>query len=74
VFNYAQAKVTPQSFVDTYVSYKPLTKSRLIFSFTVKNVANNIHYQNITWGGTPSLWLGAISPPRTIFFKATYSF
>jgi iron complex outermembrane recepter protein len=74
VFNYAKGQVTPQSFVDTYISYKAPTERPLIFSLGVKNIANNLHYQSITWGGTPNLWQGPISPPRTLFFKTAYSF
>lgn len=73
VFNYIQARVTAQSFTDGYISYKP-AKSRLNFSLTAKNIVNNLHFQSITWGGTPSLWLGPMNPPRTFYGKAVYTF
>jgi len=74
IFNYKQGQVTPQDFVDGYISYQPPTESRLIFSLSAKNIANNLHYQSITWGGSPNYWDGPMAPPRTVFFKAAYSF
>ena len=72
VFNYAQGRVSAQSFVDAYISYTP-PGDHWTFSLTGKNLADNIHYQSITWGGTPNLWYGPVSPPRTVFFKIAYS-
>ena len=72
VFNYAQGKVSAQSFVDASISYAP-AGGHWTFSLTAKNLADHIHYQSITWGGTPNLWQGPVSPPRTIFFKVAYS-
>ena len=72
VFNYAQGKVGAQSYVDAYVSWSP-TGDHWTFSLTGKNLADHRHYQSIAWGGTPNLWQGPVSPPRTIFFKAAYS-
>jgi iron complex outermembrane receptor protein len=74
IFNYKQGQVTPQDFVDGYISYHPPTESRLIFTLSAKNIANNLHYQSITWGGSPNYWDGPMAPPRTVFFKAAYSF
>jgi iron complex outermembrane receptor protein len=72
VFNYRQGQVPAQGYIDAFVSYAP-KDSHLTFSLTGKNLANRLAYQSITWGGTPNLWEGAISPPRTIFFKISYS-
>jgi iron complex outermembrane receptor protein len=74
IYNYKQGKVTPQDFVDGYISYQPPTESRLIFSLSAKNIANTLHYQSITWGGSPNYWDGPMAPPRTVFLKAAYSF
>jgi iron complex outermembrane receptor protein len=70
VFNYAQGKVPPQAFVDAFLSYAP--SSHLVFTLTARNLANRLAYQSITWGGTPNLWYGPMSPPRTVFLKAAY--
>jgi iron complex outermembrane receptor protein len=71
VFNYKQGKVAPQSFVDGYISYAP-KDSRWLITLTAKNLGNRIAYQTITWGGTPNLWEGPVSPPRTVFLKIAY--
>ena len=72
VFNYVQGRVSTQSFIDAYISYTP-TGGHWTFSLTGKNLANHRHYQSITWGGTPNLWYGPVSPPRTVFFKIAYA-
>jgi len=73
VFNYVQGRVPPQTFIDSFVSYKP-TGGHWTLSLTAKNLANLLAYQSITWGGTPNLWEGPVSPPRTIIFKVAYSY
>ncbi len=72
VFNYVQGRISAQSYVDAYISYTPPGK-HWTFSLTGKNLADHTHYQSVTWGGTPNLWEGPVSPPRTIFFKVAYS-
>jgi iron complex outermembrane receptor protein len=72
VFNYAQGRVPSQAFVDASISYAP-ANGHWNFSLTGKNLANHRSYQSITWGGTPNLWQGPVSPPRTVFFKIAYS-
>jgi iron complex outermembrane receptor protein len=71
VFNFVQAKVASQTFVDGFISYAP-QNSRFVFSLTGKNLADHFNYQSLTWSGTPSLWQGPMNPPRTIFFKVAY--
>jgi iron complex outermembrane receptor protein len=71
VFNYKQGRVSAQSFSDAYISYAP-KDSRWIFTLTARNLGNRIAYQSITWGGTPNLWEGPVSPPRTVFLKLAY--
>jgi len=71
VFNYKQGEVPAQGYVDAVLSYAP-QNSHWKFSLTAKNLANRLSYQSITWGGTPNLWEGPVSPPRTIFFKIDY--
>lgn len=72
VFNYAQGRVTPQSYVDGSISYAT-DGGHWTYSLVARNIGNVIHYQSITWGGTPNLWQGPVSPPRTVFFKIAYS-
>jgi iron complex outermembrane receptor protein len=71
VFNYKQGRVPAQSFLDGYVTYTP-KGGRWVFTLTGRNLANRIDYQSITWGGTPNLWEGPVSPPRTVFLKVAY--
>ena len=71
VFNYKQGKVAPQSFIDAYISYAP-KDSHWLFTLTGRNLASRVDYQSITWGGTPNLWEGPVSPPRTVFLKIAY--
>jgi iron complex outermembrane recepter protein len=71
VFNYRQGKVPDQGYVDAFISYAA-RGGHLVFTLTGKNLANRLSYQSITWGGTPNLWEGPVSPPRTIFFKVAY--
>ncbi len=71
VFNYKQGKVADQGYVDAFVSYAP-NGGHWVFSLTGKNLANRLAYQSTTWGGTPNLWEGPVSPPRTVFFKIAY--
>ncbi len=71
VFNYKQGRVPPQSFLDGYVTYTP-KGGHWVFTLTGRNLANRIDYQSITWGGTPNLWEGPVSPPRTVFLKVAY--
>jgi outer membrane receptor protein involved in Fe transport len=63
--------VPSQSFLDGYVTYTP-KGGRWVFTLTGRNLANRIDYQSITWGGTPNLWEGPVSPPRTVFLKVAY--
>lgn len=72
VFNYVQGKVPSQAFVDTSISYAA-ANGHWNFSLTGRNLADHRSYQAITWGGTPNLWEGPVSPPRTVFFKVAYS-
>ena len=71
VFNYPQGQVPDQGYADAFVSYAP-ANSPWQFTLTGRNLANRIAYQSITWGGTPNLWEGPVSPPRTVFFKISY--
>ena len=71
MFNYKQGEVPAQGYIDAFLSYAP-QNSHWKFSLTAKNLANRLSYQSITWGGTPNLWEGPVSPPRTIFFKIDY--
>ena len=72
VFNYSQGKVPPQTFVDSFISYRT-ADGHWTLSLAAKNLANRLAFQSITWGGTPNLWYGSVSAPRTIFFKVAYS-
>ena len=71
VFNYRQGQVPAQGYVDAFLSYSPLN-SPWQFTLTGRNLADRLSYQSITWGGTPNLWEGPVSPPRTILFKVAY--
>ena len=71
VFNYIEGEVPSQTFIDAFISYAP--SDHLVFTLTGKNLADHLAYQSITWGGTPNLWEGPMSPPRTIFFKVAYA-
>jgi len=73
VFNYVEGKVASQTFIDSFISYTP-AGGHWTVSLTAKNLANLLAYQSITWGGTPNLWEGPVSPPRTILLKAAYSY
>ena len=73
VFNYTQGRVPSQVFADSVISYTPVGGHWTI-SLTAKNLANRIAYQSVAWGGTPSLWYGPVSPPRTIIAKVSYSY
>jgi iron complex outermembrane receptor protein len=71
VFNYKQGRVPEQGYVDAFLSYAP-PGGHWVFSVIGKNLADRLSYQSITWGGTPNLWEGPVSPPRTVFVKAAY--
>jgi iron complex outermembrane receptor protein len=71
VFNYKQGRVPAQSFSDAYISYAP-KDSHWLITLTARNLGNRIAYQSISWGGTPNLWEGPVSPPRTVFLKVAY--
>ena len=71
VFNYKQGRVPEQGYIDAFLSYAP-QGGHWVISLVGKNLANRLSYQSITWGGTPNLWEGPVSPPRTIFLKAAY--
>ncbi len=71
VFNYVQGEIKSQAYTDAYISYAP-KNSHLSFALVGKNLANHLSYQSLSWGGTPSLWEGPVSPPRTLFFKVSY--
>ena len=71
VFNYVQGEIKSQAYTDAYISYAPKS-SHLSFALVGKNLANHLSYQSLSWGGTPSLWEGPVSPPRTLFFKVSY--
>ena len=72
VFNYAQGRIAPQSFVDANLTYSPSGKHWSL-AVIARNLADHRRYQSITWGGTPNLWYGPVSPPRTLFFKVGYT-
>lgn len=72
VFNYRQGEIPDQAYVDSFISYAP-DNSSFRFTLTGRNLTNRLTYQSITWGGTPNLWEGPVSPPRTIFFKVSYT-
>jgi iron complex outermembrane receptor protein len=72
VFNYRQARVPDQAFLDAFLSYAP-RGTGLTFTLSAKNLTDRRSYQSITWGGTPNLWEGPVSPPRTILFKVAYA-
>jgi len=71
VFNYKQGRVPEQGYVDAFLSYAP-PGGHWVISVIGKNLADRLSYQSITWGGTPNLWEGPVSPPRTVFLKAAY--
>jgi len=71
VFNYKQGRVPEQGYIDAFLSYAP-TGGHWVVSLVGKNLADRLSYQTITWGGTPNLWEGPVSPPRTVFLKVAY--
>jgi iron complex outermembrane receptor protein len=71
VFNYKQGRVPAQGYIDAFLSYAP-PGGRWTISLVAKNLADRLSYQSITWGGTPNLWYGPVSPPRTVFLRAAY--
>jgi len=73
VFNYVQGRVPSQVFADSFISYVP-RGGHWTLSVTAKNLANRLAYQSLTWGGTPNLWQGPVSPPRTIIAKVAFSY
>lgn len=72
VFNYRQGQVPGQAFADAFLGYAP-PGGRLKFTLTARNLADRRTLQSITWGGTPNLWQGPVSPPRTVLFKVAYA-
>jgi iron complex outermembrane recepter protein len=73
VFNYPQGEIHPQAYVDAFVSYA-LPGNHWTAILTGQNLTDRVAFQSLTWGGTPNLWEGPTSPPRTIFFKLAYSY
>ena len=73
VFNYRQGEIHPQAYVDGFISYAP-AHSRWTAILTGQNLADRRVYQTLTWSGSQNLWLGPVSPPRTVFFKLAYSY
>jgi len=72
VFNYKQGRVPAQGYIDAFLSYTP-PGGHWVISLVGKNLADRLSYQSITWGGTPNLWEGPVSPPRTVFLKVAYT-
>jgi len=73
VFNYPQGEIHPQAYVDAFISYSP-KNSRWTAIITGNNLTDRRAYQSLTWSGSPNLWVGPVSPPRTVFFKLAYSY
>jgi iron complex outermembrane recepter protein len=73
VFNYGQAEIHPQAFVDAFASYQ-LPNRHWTAIITGNNLTNRVSYQSLTWAGTPNLWEGPVNPPRTVFFKLAYTY
>lgn len=73
VFNYPQGEIHPQAYVDAFVSYA-LPGGRWTAVLTGQNLTNRVAFQSLTWSGSPSLWEGPVSPPRTVFFKLAYRY
>lgn len=73
VFNYQQGKIHPQAYVDGFVSYA-LPGNHWTAILTGSNLTDRRAFQSLTWGGTPNLWEGPVSPPRTVFLKLAYSY
>ncbi len=73
VFNYGQAEIHPQAFVDAFASYQ-LPNRHWTAIITGQNLTNRVSYQSLTWGGTPNLYEGPVNPPRTVFFKLAYTY
>jgi iron complex outermembrane recepter protein len=73
VFNYQQGRIGDQAYVDAFISYAP-RGSRWTAIITGNNLADRRQYQTLTWSGSQNLWQGAVSPPRTVFFKLAYSY
>ncbi|HWU02880.1 MAG TPA: TonB-dependent receptor, partial [Novosphingobium sp.] len=73
VYNYAQARVPGQAYLNAGISYTP-RHGHWTLSVTGKNLTNHIAYQSITWGGTASLWQGPQNPPRTVVAKFSVNY
>ena len=73
VFNFQQGKIHPQAYVDGFISFAP-RGTRWTAILTGQNLTDRRAFQSLTWGGTPNLWLGPVSPPRTIFLKLAYAY
>jgi iron complex outermembrane receptor protein len=73
VYNYAQARVGAQAYLNAGLSYTP-AGGHWAVSVTGKNLTNHIAYQSITWGGTASLWQGPQNPPRTVVAKIAFNY
>ncbi len=73
VFNYPQAKIGAQAFVDAFISYA-LPRSNWTAILTGQNLTNRLAFQGLTWTGTANYYEGPVNPPRTVFFKLAYSY
>jgi iron complex outermembrane receptor protein len=73
VLNRPQNLIGSQVYTDTFVSYGA-PGGHWVASLTGRNLADRRYYQSLSYAGSENSWEGPVSPPRTVFFKISYSF
>jgi iron complex outermembrane recepter protein len=72
VLNRPQNAIGSQVYADTFVSYGA-PGGHWVVSLTGHNLADRRYFQSLSYAGSKNSWEGPVSPPRTVFFKISYT-
>ena len=72
VLNRAQNDIGSQLYFDAFVSYAA-PGGHWVASLTGHNLGDRRYFQSLSYAGSKNSWEGPVSPPRTVFFKISYT-
>jgi iron complex outermembrane receptor protein len=72
VLNRPQNAIASQTYADAFLSYGA-PGGHWVASLTGHNLADRRYYQSLSYAGSKNSWEGPVSPPRTVFFKISYT-
>jgi iron complex outermembrane receptor protein len=73
VLNRPQNVIGSQVYTDSFVSYGA-PGGHWVASLTGHNLADRRYFQSLSYAGSKNSWEGPVSPPRTVFFKISYTY